>query len=235
MMPPVLILAGGKATRMKAMAAQTPKYLMPVNAHQTFADIHLDWHSKHGFRRVFLSIGHLGEQIKNYCGDGEKWGLDIKYVEDGEHPLGTGGAVRKALQYEFDELCITYGDTLLNFSIPDFLDQFRKFNCLGALTIYENKVPGHICNADFDSPWVIYDKLKPQSDWKYLDYGFMILKRSLIEGFSKQTPLDLAQPLSESSRQKKLLGFVARERFWEIGSPEALSEFQQALNMTQSS
>ncbi len=225
--PPILILAGGKGTRLKNLAANTPKYLMPISENETFADIHLQWLRSLGFKRVFLSIGHLGEQIRSYCGDGSKWSLEISYLEDGNEPLGTGGAVRKALQFEFSELCVTYGDTLLNFSFSEFLHQYRQSHALGSMTIYENQVPGHICNATMDGAYVIYDKVHPESDWKYIDYGFLLLSRPLLESFPLRIPLDLSEPLSSASRQKKILGFPVTERFWEIGSPEALSEFQK--------
>ncbi len=225
--PPILVLAGGKGTRLKNLAAQTPKYLMPVTESKVFADVHLEWLKSLGFHQIFLSIGHLGDQIRAHCGNGSQWGLQIQYLEDGEIPLGTGGAVRKALQFPFNELCVTYGDTILNFSLSEILKHYRDSKALGVMTIYENKVPGHQCNATLEGPWVIYDKMRPETGWKYIDYGFLLLSRPLIESFDSTTPLDLSTPLSSASRQKKILGFPVQDRFWEIGSPEALSEFQQ--------
>ena len=102
---------------------------------------------------------------------------------------------------------------------------------MGAMTVFENRLPGHVCNIDVQAPWVTYDKINPKASWKYIDYGFMVLKRSLIESFSPQRPLDLAQPLSEASFEKKIVGFQVQERFWEIGSPEALSQFQAKLKI----
>jgi MurNAc alpha-1-phosphate uridylyltransferase len=226
---PILVLAGGRATRLKNLAIETPKYLMPVTPGQTFADVHLQWLSSLGFQQVYLSIGYLGEKIRNFCGDGEKWKLQIQYIEDGATPAGTGGAVRKALQFPFENLCVTYGDTLLHFSFLDFFGQFQKSQALGSMTVFENQVPGHTCNIGLETPWIIYDKQNPEPQWKYIDYGFMVLKRSLIESFPPQVPLDLAVPLSEASYQKKILGFPVKDRFWEIGSPEALAQFQARL------
>lgn len=221
----VLVLAGGKATRLRDLSKETPKYLMPVGD-KTFADFHMVWLRSQGFREIILSIGHLGEQIKTHCGHGEQWGLSISYLEDGPELLGTGGAVHKALQFEFESLAVTYGDTLLNFNVQDFLKKFERSKLDAAMTVYRNQVPGHQCNISYDGKTLLYDKVNPESNWTHIDYGFLALKRKLIEQFPKTRPLDLAEPLSAASKQSRVLGFEVKDRFWEIGSPEALHDFQ---------
>jgi len=224
--PPILILAGGRATRLKNLSVDTPKYLMPVDAEHTFADVHLTWLASLGFKEIILSVGYLADSIKKYCLDGSKWKLNIQYLEDGPQLVGTGGAVRNSLTFKYQELCVTYGDTLLSFDLNNLLSQYRSSGCRGAMTIYKNTVVGHICNAQPDGSYVIYDKINPRPDWQYIDYGFMVLQRSLIESFPQQSPLDLSVPLSLASHQKQIMGYPVKERFWEIGSPEALAEFQ---------
>jgi NDP-sugar pyrophosphorylase family protein len=228
-LPPILILAGGKATRLKGLAKSTPKYLMPVGHDKTFADLHLGWLSSVGFREIFISIGHLGDQIRKYCGTGENWNLEIKYLEDGPTLIGTGGAVRKSLHFEYDDLCVTYGDTLLNFSVIKFIEAYKSAQALSAMTVFLNETAGHVCNIGFDEKWITYNKINPDPQWTYIDYGFMILKRSFIEAFSTEQPLDLSVPLSRASYKRGVLGFEVYERFWEIGSLEALDAFQQRI------
>ncbi len=224
--PPILVLAGGRATRLKELSKDLPKYLMPVDSQQNFADVHLKWLKSLGFNKVFLSIGHLGEQIRDHCEDGSRWDLNIYYLEDGPQLVGTGGAVRNSLALDYSELAVTYGDTLLNLQLDQLLENFHQQKVQGLMTIYKNEVPGHVCNIHWESPYVIYDKINPKPQWQYIDYGFMILKRSLIESFPKESPLDLALPLSLASYKKQIAGYPVKERFWEIGSPEALAEFQ---------
>ena len=224
---PLLILAGGRATRLGVLSQDLPKYLMPVGSQQIFADQHLTWVRDQGFKEVFLSIGYLGPMIRDYCGSGERWNLQIKYIEDGPHPLGTGGAVRASLTHSYENLCITYGDTLLSFDVANFIANFLKSSYQASVCIYENKVPGHICNVNWRPPLLTYDKAHPNSSWKYIDYGFLIMRRTFIESFPTKAPLDLALPLSESSYQDQISAFLATERFWEIGDPEALEEFKK--------
>ncbi|GIL18211.1 MAG: hypothetical protein BroJett040_19620 [Oligoflexia bacterium] len=223
---PLFVLAGGKATRLKHLSVDRPKYLMPVSDHETFADYHLKWARQQNFDHVILSLGHLAQQVVDYCGDGSKWGLKISYLFDGDHPLGTGGATRESLKFDFDYLAVTYGDTILSLNAQDCIQKTIQAKALACMTVYENKVQGHTCNANFDGQKIIYDKASPLPNWNYIDYGFLVLSRKFIENFENRSPLDLADPLSQASKNGQLMGYLCNERFWEIGSPEALQEFQ---------
>jgi NDP-sugar pyrophosphorylase family protein len=238
---PLFVLAGGRATRLGALSEQLPKYLMPVknssdlsngnpSKESAFADIHLQWAYQQGFRDIILSVGYLAQQIVDYCGNGKKWGLNIQYVEDGATPLGTGGAVSKSLQFEYQYLAVTYGDTLLNFPVSECLERAVQNKVAACMTIYRNQVPGHICNVDLRGDWVYYNKKNPGQGWQYIDYGFSVLSRNFVEGFSKERPLDLAEPLCALSEQGQLQGYLCTDRFWEIGSPQALEEFRLNRN-----
>lgn len=226
---PLLILAGGLATRLQGLAKDTPKYLQPIEDGIVFADVHLDWAARQGFRRIFLSIGHLGEKIESHCGTGRRFGLEIAYLYDGPRQIGTGGAVKKALAHGFENLAITYGDTLLAVPVTEFLSRFVESGLSGAMTVYLNRVPGHACNAELSGTRVTYDKRNPQSGWRYIDYGFLALRRRAIEKFPEDQSFDLAIPLGDLSKQGELLGFEINERFWEIGSPDALEDFRRVF------
>ena len=224
---PLLILAGGKATRLKGLSADTPKYLMPLDGKTCFADFHLSWARDQGFKRIILSLGHLAEKIQSHIGDGSRYGLEVSYLLDGDTPRGTGGALTQSLTQDFQTLAITYGDTILNLDSKALVRLLNSTQLPALMTVYENKVADHRPNCDFKNTLVTYDKSSPEANWRYIDYGFLILKRSVIESFPNKTPLDLAEPMSTLSRQNGVLGFEATERFWEIGTPESLAEFRK--------
>src|SRR5947209_13955231 len=92
---PVALLAGGLATRLRPISEAIPKALVDV-AGKPFIDHQLDLLHRNGIRNIVLCLGHLGEQIENYLGDGSSRGLHLRYSYDGETPAGTGGALRWA-------------------------------------------------------------------------------------------------------------------------------------------
>jgi D-glycero-alpha-D-manno-heptose 1-phosphate guanylyltransferase len=108
-----IILAGGFGTRLGELTRNTPKPLVPVNG-RPFLDILLNHLIHLGFERVVLSVGHLANQIQLRYGEAYK-GLKITYAVETE-PLGTGGAIRLALNYiHGPDAFVLNGDSYLEF------------------------------------------------------------------------------------------------------------------------
>ena len=88
----VIILAGGLATRLGGLTKKKPKSLIKIN-NKPFIERQLDFLKKQGFKKVIISIGHHGNQIKNYLDKNYKKKIKILYVKDKPKLLGTGGAI----------------------------------------------------------------------------------------------------------------------------------------------
>src|ERR1700676_4244023 len=95
-MLPIAILAGGLATRLRPITETIPKALVEI-AGEPFLGHQLRLLSQKGVERVVLCAGYLGQQIREYAGDGRAFGLHVDYSFDGDQLLGTAGAIRKAL------------------------------------------------------------------------------------------------------------------------------------------
>ena len=88
-MLPVVILAGGLATRLRPISEKIPKALVEING-EPFLAHQLRLLQKNGVRRVVMSVAYKGEMIQEFAGDGTGCGLHIDYVFDGPTYLGTG-------------------------------------------------------------------------------------------------------------------------------------------------
>jgi NDP-sugar pyrophosphorylase family protein len=87
-MLPVAILAGGLATRLRPITETIPKALVEI-AGEPFLGHQLRLLSRSGIPRVVLCVGYLGEQVRDYAGDGSLFGLQVDYSFDGPQLLGT--------------------------------------------------------------------------------------------------------------------------------------------------
>lgn len=94
-MIPVLILAGGLATRLGTATAAIPESMVDV-AGEPFIAHQLRLLCRQNIRKVVPCVGHLGETVKTFVGDGHKFGVEVLYSFDGEQLLGTGGTAARA-------------------------------------------------------------------------------------------------------------------------------------------
>jgi len=180
-----VILAGGLATRMRPLTETIPKALIPVGG-IPFIDHQLAWLASHGVTDVVLSIGYRGEMLRDHVGDGARFGLAVRVVDEGTQLRGTAGALRLALDRGALEpaFLMTYGDSFLPI---DFADVWRRFQESGApalMTVFHNAGRWETSNVIYrDGRIVLYDKhraTRPATEFDYVDYGLLAMKRELI-------------------------------------------------------
>ncbi|MBI5221649.1 MAG: nucleotidyltransferase family protein [Candidatus Magasanikbacteria bacterium] len=119
-----IILAGGLGTRLRPLTDITPKPLLPIKGKPIIEHAILNF-KKHGIKDIILSIGYKADTIKEYFGNGEKFGVNINYaVED--QPLGTGGALKLASAGVNETFVAINGDNLADFDWTAAIETHRK-------------------------------------------------------------------------------------------------------------
>jgi NDP-sugar pyrophosphorylase family protein len=221
---PIAILAGGLATRMKPHTDTIPKSLLDVNG-RPFIARQLECLSERGVRRVVLCIGHLGSMIRDVVGDGARFGLAVQYSDEGSRLLGTGGALKKALPLLGARFLVQYGDSLLEIDYESvsraFLDSGRK----GLMTVYRNEGRLDASNVLFAEGRIRkYDKGKRDAAMRHIDYGLGGLSEAALRDVPEGQRADLARIYGELLAEGELAGYEVFQRFYEIGSPEGLSD-----------
>lgn len=228
-MPTVVILVGGYATRLYPVTKTVPKSMLKV-AGKPFIAHQLDLLNKNGISKVIICSWYLSEQIENYVGDGKDFGLSVKFSIDGEKPLGTGGAIKKALPLLDDIFFVLYGDSYLTVSFKDVYDFFLSLNTQGLMTVFRNNDEWDKSNIIFKSGKIIrYDKTEKTSDMQYIDYGLSILRKSAFDCVGDQEIFDLVTLFNLLIGRGQMVGYEVMKRFYEIGSPRGLSETEDYL------
>jgi NDP-sugar pyrophosphorylase family protein len=223
---PVAILAGGLGTRLYPLTERIPKALVEING-EPFLAHQLRLLRARGIERVVLCIGQLGERIREYAGDGSRFGLQVDYSADGAVLLGTAGAIRQALPLLGDAFFVVYGDSYLPCSYGDVADAFRAAGQPGLMTVYRNEGRWDASNVEFtDGRIVAYDKKNRTARMQHIDYGLGIFSRS---AFADAAHADLADLYGDLLRRKELAAFEVKERFYEIGSFEGIGGLSRHL------
>lgn len=223
-MLPVAVLAGGIATRLRPISETLPKALIAV-AGEPFIAHQLRLLQREGVERVVLCVGHLGEMIRDFVGDGAGFGLKVDYGFDGDTLLGTGGALKRALPHLGDAFFVLYGDSYLDITYAPVLAAFRRAGAPALMTVFRNDGRWDTSNVLFDGSRVVrYDKRAPTPDMRYIDYGLGILTPATLVQRPAGTAFDLADVYAALADAGELAGYEVTRRFYEIGTPAGLAE-----------
>ncbi len=229
LLPPLAILAGGLATRLRPITETIPKSLVAV-AGRPFIEHQLEQLQREGIRHVVLCVGYLGEMVRDVVGDGSRFGLRVDYSFDGPTLLGTGGALRQALPLLGDTFFVLYGDSYLPIPFAPVAETFLKSGKQGLMTVYRNEGSHDTSNVVFaDGRIRIYDKKATLPEMRHIDYGLELLKPAAFEPFAGREAFDLAELLQDLLRRDQLAGHEVATRFYEIGSHTGLNELDALL------
>lgn len=148
----VVIMAGGKGTRIASVKSDVPKPMIPICGKPI-----LEWQIENlkacGLTDITLVIGYLGHVVKDYFGDGSKFGVRISYFEENE-PLGTAGALFKMPELTEDFLLLC-GDVILDVDFNRFIKFHQKNHAWASLMAHPNGHP-------YDSSLLVTEILSPQ-------------------------------------------------------------------------
>ena len=222
---------------MRPITEKIPKALIPIDETKNlpFAHFQAAWLARQGFRQVIFSIGYRGEMIRDYLGNGERYGLEIQYMEDGPVLLGTGGALRKIHDAGLlhDHFFVTYGDSFLPIDHQAVAAAFLSRKVPALMTVIRNEGKWDESNAECEKEWVIrYDKRKDitgKERMKFIDYGLLAFNRETVARSLPEGKSDLAPPLTRLAEERRLAAFEVAERFYEIGSPSGLNDFRSLV------
>ena len=135
----VVILAGGRGTRLRPYTSSLPKPLVPIGDEASILEIVLRQLVGHGFRSATLAIGHLGQLIRAYVGDGTRWGISVDYAEEDE-PLGTMGPVVAILDRLPAQFLVMNGDVLTDLDYAALLAAHGEWGAPLTVASYAREV-----------------------------------------------------------------------------------------------
>lgn len=239
-------MAGGKGTRIAAVRSDLPKPMIPVCGKPI-----LEWQIENlkasGLTDIVLVIGHLGEVIKDYFGDGSRWDVTISYFIETQ-PLGTAGALFRMSELQEDFLLMS-GDVMLDVDFNRFINFHKEHQALASLTVHPNNHP-------FDSSLIVTEILPASNGgmpihtnrvvkWmnkederlyyrNVVNAGIEMISPQLLEEARAKLPSldkvdldrDVLKPAIESG---KIYAYETSEYIKDMGTPERLVEVENDL------
>ncbi len=229
MMPNIVILAGGIASRLYPVTKTVPKAMIEI-AGKPFISHQLELIKANGIKDAVVCAGYLGEEIQKYVGNGKAYGINVRFSFDGEKLLGTAGAIKKALPLLGEDFAVMYGDSYLTADFKEIYNFFLKSRKKGLMTVFKNDGKYDKSNIVFSNSIILkYDKKNTASDMSYIDYGLSFFKKEAFNEISDNQICDLADLCSGLVQSGQMAGYEVKERFYEIGSFEGLEETKRYL------
>ncbi len=227
-----VVLAGGLGTRLTSLTGgAVPKILVPVNG-RPFLDYKLNSISRMGGETVTILLGSGGDQVVEYLSQSDNSGLHISCIQDGECLLGTGGSIRSALDHLPDDFWVTYGDSYVIANL-DAVDTSRRAARLSAtMTVMPNNGSLGASNVAVIGDLVVkYEKTTTSQDLNFIDFGLLYFSREHFFALPFGAHADLGDVISMLITKHALHAYPVGDRFWEIGTPDALRETEKYFQM----
>jgi len=184
-----------------------------------------------GIRRVVLCVGHMGEVVRTHFGDGSYLGLEIAYSEDPE-PLGTGGALRKALPlFETDPVLVLNGDSYCDVNPMTFFAWHVGHKAIGSLVLSYVQDTGRFGRVRTSEDGLItqFDEKGYSKEGGWINAGVYLLSHDLIGSIPGDRSVSIEREVFPQWAGRGLYGYLHRGCFLDIGTPESLLEANRSF------
>ncbi len=224
------ILAGGLGTRLGPLTRSVPKPMVLVNR-RPFLEYEIGLLKGSGIGDFVLCVGYLGEQIEDYFGDGSRWGVSVRYSRDGPKLLGPAGALKRAGPLLDDEFFVTYGDAYLRADYRSMMGALLDSDRLGLMAVYENNNRYGRSDVATSGGYVVrYDKGGKAGQMSWVNFGVSALRRRALDLVPAERECGEEEFYGGLIRRRELLSFPVKDRFYEVGNPAALKEFEDFIS-----
>ncbi len=219
-----MILSAGAGVRMRPLTLDTPKPLLKAGG-RCLIEHHLGRLSAAGTGNVVINTSYLAEKFTQTLGDGSSYGLRIRYSNEGDTPLETGGGILKALPLiETDPFLVMSADVWTDFPFGrlSLSDQFD-----GILLLVDN--PDHHKKGDFSLLNGKVHRIKPSRPMPSYTYsGISILRKSMFAS-DRGKVFPLLEVFLDAVECGKLAGLHYQGAWIDVGTPERLDELNSMI------
>lgn len=233
----VVILAGGKGTRLKPYTTVFPKPLMPIGDRPILEVIIRQLRSQN-LKDIIIMVGHLGELIMNFFGDGSKLGVNIKYSKE-DQPLGTAGGLGLVKEELKETFLMLNGDTLTTLNFSELINYHKRNGAIATVALKKREIYIDFGVVELDST----DCIKGYAEKPTIDHlvsmGVCIFETRVLEYIKLGEKLDFPDLIKILiSKGETVKGFVFDGYWLDIGRPEdyekaneEIGELNKILNL----
>lgn len=207
----VVILCGGKGTRLSEETKTRPKPLVEIGGKPILRHI-IESYVKHGFSDFKLATGYLGEQVENFVSDNNLPG-EVTVVETGQDTLTGGRLLRLKSHLVKEEIfMLTYGDGVCNVDLKKLVNFHVRHGKIATVTAV--RPPARFGVMKLNEDKVEYFNEKSQTDTGWINGGYFVFNSEIFNYLKDDTSILEQQPLQKLTSEGELMAFK-HEGFWQ--------------------
>lgn len=225
----VLVLAGGEGVKFRPLTFELPKSLIPIQGKPLLEHTLIALRDQ-GLAEVYISIGHLGHKIKEYFGNGHRFGLSIHYLEQARKKPGTAQPLLEAKDdFSDDPFLVIYGDVLTKLNFRDLLDFHNANRCLAtmALASVEKTSMWGVSAIQGNRIVNFVEKPKVQTKSHLINAGIYVLSPEVFKYISKDSVRLEKDFFPRLATEGKLCAYPFESEWYDVSTPEVYEEVLQ--------
>lgn len=225
----VVIMAGGKGSRLRPLTNKTPKPLLKVGD-KCILEHNLDRLIFYGIDDFWITVNYLGQQIEDHFGNGDNKNYKIEYVWE-KDALGTIGSVSSIKNFRHEYILVSNSDLLTNLNYEDFFLSFIEADADFAVVTIPYKVDIPYAVLETSNGRVKNFKEKPSYTY-FSNGGIYLMKREIVDIIPKNefyNATDLMEKLIKSG--KKVISYPLNGYWLDIGKHEDFKKAQEDIKL----
>lgn len=215
-----IVLAGGFGTRLRSAVSDVPKPMAPMDEKGTpFLKVLFDFLKRNGITHIVLSIGYMGNVIKDYFGV-EYQGIPIDYSSE-DTPLLTGGAIKKALASCVEpDVFVLNGDTFFDVDLAEMAQQHKADHADLTIAVKEKFDFDRYGTVEFDKKRITAFKEKTYCKAGWINGGIYCMKKDLLNCVDEKKFSFEKDFMEKKVGMIEIMPFPSEGYFIDIGVPE---------------
>lgn len=225
---PVMIMAGGKGTRLLPLTKQIPKPLVKIN-NKPIIQFIIDKIVGEDFENLYISINHLGDQIINYVNSYNEFGLNIKFIKE-KTPLGTAGSLSMIEKKNIKNLIVINADIITSLRYEKLLNFHQENKNEITIAGFKHKYQVPFGSIKFENKNFKKIIEKPVIE-TLVNAGIYVININLIKKIKKNKFLSMVDLINKVNKPKKIGIFPMHEEWLDIGNKENLLSAKQNIKI----
>ncbi|GAB6171937.1 sugar phosphate nucleotidyltransferase [Paradesulfitobacterium aromaticivorans] len=222
----VVILAGGRGSRLDPFTRILPKPLFPIG-NEPLASILVRQLRGAGAEEIVMSLGYLSQLIIAYFQDGSRFGLPVRYVVEGS-PLGTAGSL-KTIENLAEDFLVVNGDELTTLNFRALYDHHMMTDADMTIAVQKKAVPSSLGVLDIQDGQVVAYREKPTLNF-WVSMGIYVLSKPVVQLIPDGRKFDMPELVQNLlQEQARIVSYECDDLWFDIGTMEDLEKARKVF------